>query len=100
MPIGPWADGFGPDQCFPPLCRLRVHQRLREDVLCLPEAGAPRQALQHHEGDQPPARQTAHDPVSADGAELVSRFVVIRVVEHLYCGFGGGVIIIVFFPGA
>ena len=36
--------------------RLRFHQRLREDVFCLLEAGAARQAVKHHEGNQPVAR--------------------------------------------
>lgn len=50
----------------------RVHQRLWEDVLCLPAAGASCQTLKHHERDQPSAHQAAHDTLSANGAELVS----------------------------
>lgn len=57
-----------------PPCRfiIRFHQRLREDVLCLSETGAPGETVKHHERNQPSAQQTAHNPVRADGAELVS----------------------------
>lgn len=63
--------GFSSDQ-YSVSVVFRFHQRLREDVVCVSETGAPCQAFKHHEGDQPPARQTAHHPVCANGAELVS----------------------------
>lgn len=51
--------------------RLRFHQRLREDVFRLLETGAARQAVKHHEGNQPAAGSAADHAVRADGAELV-----------------------------
>lgn len=49
----------------------RFNQRLRTHVVCLPASGASRPSVQHHEGDQPAARQTAGNALCPAGPELV-----------------------------